>query len=210
MTGQVRSCPIDRCANEVTDAVICSDHRADLGRAVGGGLARLFVELNIALRPGRSGSDDPMPSNGASEIRLPISTAARSAQQDMLTEVKVIEAGLRHRQGWAAAPLRGREGPTLVGACAVLADNLDAVLGGPEGVADAQRLLALVGRARFAAGRAGGSKTNRIDLPCPACDMRALRRANGTDHIACAYCGGEITAQQLDDLLDPPTQREAA
>ena len=202
-------CPIGNCNQATGEGVICPDHAQRLATALDGGLARLYVELNIALRPGQGGSDDPIVTT--SKIRrLPISVDARSTQEDIITTLLGAEAGLRHHHGWMPAPRRGREGPTLVASCHVLHDHLDTVLALPGGVTFAQTLLALVGRGRFAAGRSGARRANRIDLPCPDCNMRSLRRDNGTDIIACAYCGTSLTAQQLDDLLDPPIQREAA
>jgi hypothetical protein len=202
-------CPIGDCNRDIGDNILCTRHHTNLASALDGGLARLYVELNLALRPGQGGSDDPIVTTSKVR-RLPISVDARSAQQDLLAIVTTAEAALRHANGWLPAPRRGREGPTLVGCCTVLHDHLDDLLRLPGGFAFARDLLAIIGRARFAAGNAGGRRPNRIDLPCPECDMRSLRRDNGTDIIACAYCGLSLTAQQLDDLLDPPFQREAA
>jgi hypothetical protein len=202
-------CPIGDCGREIGDGVLCAQHVGHLAGALDGGLALLYVELNLALRPGQGGSDDPIVTT--SKVRkLPISVDARASQQDILATLLQTEGDLRRSNNWLPTPRRGREGPTLVGSCAVLHDHLDEVLRLPGGVAFAQTLLALAGRARFAAGNTGGRRPNRIDLPCPECDMRSLRRDNGTDVIACAYCGASLTAQQLDDLLDPPHQREAA
>lgn len=202
-------CPVGDCVQAIGADVICGVHRARLVSALGGGLARLYVELNIAFRPGRGGNDDPIVTTSRAP-KLPISVGARSTQEDIVRTLLATEATLRLSQGWAPTPRRGREGPTLVGSCTVLLDHLDTVLVLPGGVAFAQSVLALVGRGRFAAGASGGRRPNRIDLPCPECDMRSLRRENGTDDIACAYCGAVLTAQQLDDLLDPPVRREAA
>lgn len=203
-------CPVGNCEQDVPDdEVLCAGHVAQMVAALDGGLARLYVELNMSLRPGQGGSDDPIVTTSKVK-RLPISVDARSTQEDLVAALLTAEGALRRANGWWPTPRRGREGPTLVGSCAVLLDHLDDVLRLPGGVAFAQTLLALVGRGRFATGSAGGRRPNRIDLPCPECDMRSLRRDNGTDVIACAYCGVSLTAQQLDDLLDPPIQREAA
>jgi hypothetical protein len=204
-----RTCPLGNCTHELVADTICPTHRDQLHRALTGGLTRLYVELNIALRPGRASNDDPGRPPTPQPLKLPISTAARSAQQHLLELVEHTEDRLRHHLGWTDRPLRGREGPRLQGACTVLNDNLDLILAlhGPTFAAD---LLHLIGQARHAAGQTGGHTPNKVPAPCPDCRTWALRRGNGTDLIACAHCATTLTADQLDDLVDPPAYREAA
>jgi hypothetical protein len=202
------SCVVPTCEAPAVDHPVCANHHARLATALRHGVARQYVELNQALRPGTTGNDEPRVSV-SKEKPLPISVDARSMQEEILATALATELILRVHRGWVAPPPRGREGPTLVACCAVLADHLDELLRIPAALNGCLRLLDVLHAARQATGDQG-PRHNRLDLRCPSCQMRSLRRRNGTDLISCAYCQAEMTAQQHDDLLDPPTIREAA
>jgi hypothetical protein len=193
---------------------LCLDHQATTARLLTGGtnsLLNLYVELNLGLIPGRAGSDEPIVSMSRGK-RLPLNAAARDAQERIVTTVLDVEAWVRLECGYDPAPRRGREGPTLQAACQLLAANLDQWARREGATTQAARLLALGGPARTALGIAG-PRHNRIDLPCPACNTRALRRLNGHDDIACAYCATVVPREWLERQLDMTPdhdQREAA
>jgi hypothetical protein len=197
------------------DPVICQAHRNHLRRTLGpslDGLPALYVELNMQLGPGRGGSDDPIVSMTRSPKRIPLAAQVRDAQERILTTVAEAETWARHVLGWMPAPRRGREGPTLQAACDVLAAGLDDWATKPDAPTHAARLLGLGGVGRSALGIVA-PRHNRVDLPCPTCAVRSLRRLNGRDDIACMQCGTPVDLDWVEQQLEmttTPDQREAA
>lgn len=199
-------CGVPRCTAPAETLEVCDAHQAKVTALLSpAGLAQLYVELNLALRPSGNGSSDGPVVSMSKEKRLPIASQARDAQLRILAEMHSLETDMRNANGWIPIPLRGREGPRLQAACTVLGDHLASWLTAET----AERVLKLGRVARGALGL-GGPRSNRYDLPCPHCNEPALLRRNGTDRIACGYCGGVVTAEWVDDQLDPPCTREAA
>jgi hypothetical protein len=198
-------CGIDHCTHLAVTLEVCEAHRAKVTALLGvGGLARLYVELNIALADSGKSDNGPVVSM-SKEKSLPINTAARDAQVFILDELSALESAMRRSQQWIPAPRRGREGPRVQAACTVLATHIEVWLSAET----ASRVLRLGHVARSALG-ASGPRSNRVVMACPHCDEMALLRRNGTDLIVCGYCAGTVTPQWVDDQLDPPSTREAA
>lgn len=205
---------ITDCEHCQATGQVCGTHRGYLRRLLGpglDGLPALYVELNMQLMPGRGGSDDPVVSMTRSPKRLPLAVGVRDAQERITVVVVEVETWARQVLHWMPAPRRGREGPTLQAACDVLAAGLDDWADHPDALTQAARLLGLAGSGRSALGVVA-PRHNRVDLPCPECSTRSLRRVNGRDDIACMQCGAVVDLAWVERQLDmtSPDHREEA
>lgn len=208
----LHACPIVKCST--TDELgnptlittpLCQHHR-DRVHTTLRGLPRTYVETNLALVPGSSMGGEHVTTTKTPP--LPLNSRARELQQDTLHVLTIAEAMLRTHHGWAPAPRRGREGPTLQAAAQLLAQHLDTVLALEHGPDFAQAILDLRRRAEALLGST--APPVKLWTPCPACGCLGLRRRAGSEDADCTACGAVLDPNTYDALTHLAAQEHAA
>lgn len=173
-------------ACHATPEPLCADCHTTTSRTLAA-WPRMYVELTMALAP----TSDPLAERVAStgpRSRAPVAEDVLNVLTGAQAEVTRWETTTRDFLG-LPHPAKRRAAVAFAAGCSWLAARLDnAATAGPQ---HAHALNKLHNRARDVLGHS--PLVHRLDAPCPSCDVRALIRHNGADHITCAVCGTRWT-----------------
>lgn len=166
-------------------AALCWLCRGRVGAALAGA-PKLYVRGTQAVSGVSQGLSDKI-STPKPGPRSPLRDGLLELCDDLARALAGWAAATAARAGLPVMPGLVRAGYGVQRSAALLAENLNAALEPPYGVAHAARVLALTAALEERLGLA--LLVHQLAAPCPHCDARALIRRDGDDHVSCRLCG---------------------
>lgn len=155
-----------------------------------------YVRLRRALIPSQSRSEHV---SGTRAPQAAMSISVWSVMEDMVETVERWAVLAREHRGTEPLVTLGRHGPRLHRSVAALQRHGELLLDlsvAEEYVTDMRRI-----KSRAEVALKADNLLHRLDVPCPACEIKALVRKDGDEWVLCAACGARWDEQSYQRLV---------